>query len=95
MLDHGPYGCGARYFLGIAVVKNDLKLAEWLLAHGASPNAAPPPYPKASKRTLYEEALRNGFTEMADLLARYGAMPLALVAHDATCDKCGRIRRAP
>jgi uncharacterized protein len=90
MLDHGPHGRGARYFLGIAVGKNDLKLAEWLLAHGASPNAAPPPHPKASKRSLYEEALRKGFTEMADLLARYGAAPPAPVAHDETCDKCGR-----
>jgi len=90
MLDHGPYGCGARYFLGIAVAKNDLKLAKWLLAHGASPNAAPPTHPKASKRTLYEEAMRNGFTEMADLLARYGATPSALVAQNITCEKCGR-----
>jgi ankyrin repeat protein len=91
MLDHGPHGRGARYFLGIAVGKNDLKLAEWLLARGASPNASPPPHPKASKRTLYEEAMRNGFTEMADLLARYGATPLALVPHDETCEKCGRM----
>jgi uncharacterized protein len=90
MLDHGPYGRGARYFLGIAVAKNDLKLAEWLLARGASPNAIPPPHQKASKRTLYEEALLNGFTEMADLLARYGATAPAPVAHDETCDKCGR-----
>src|SRR5262245_59965109 len=91
MLDHGPYGCGARYFLGIAMAKNNLGLAEWLLAHGASPNAAPPPHPKASKRTLYEEALRKGFTEMADLLTRYGATRSAPVAHDEACEKCGRM----
>jgi uncharacterized protein len=66
MLDHGPYGRGARYSLGIAVAKNDLELAEWLLSHGASPNADPPPHPKASKCTLYEEALLNGFTDAAD-----------------------------
>src|SRR5258707_9326422 len=38
----------ARYLLGIAVNKNNLKLAEWCLTHGANPNAAPPPHPKAS-----------------------------------------------
>jgi ankyrin repeat protein len=32
-----------------------------------------------------------GFIEMADLLARYGATPSALVAQNETCDKCGRV----
>jgi ankyrin repeat protein len=45
MLSMGGYGCGARYFLEIAVGNNDLELAEWILAHGASPNA-PPGHPK-------------------------------------------------
>src|SRR5262249_106969 len=31
MIDMGGFGHGARYPLGIAVAKNDLKLAEWLL----------------------------------------------------------------
>src|SRR5438034_4124095 len=64
MIDMGAYGLGARYLLGIAVDCNDLALAEWLLAHGASPNASPPPYREAfssshsarlSRRTLHEE----------------------------------------
>src|SRR5262249_52477963 len=79
--DGGVRVYGARFLLGAAVDGNHLKLAEWLLAHGTSPNAPPVPHvkaggcPQTSKRTLHEEALRRGFTEMADLLARYGATP--------------------
>ncbi|MGI9076013.1 MAG: ankyrin repeat domain-containing protein, partial [Gemmatimonadaceae bacterium] len=79
MLDMGDYGNGARWHLNIAVRKNDVALAEWLLAHGASPNAAPPRDQGLSQRTLYEEALRNGFTAVAALLARYGATPSVVV----------------
>lgn len=75
MLDHGGYGCGARYFLGNAVRHNQLVLAEWLLTHGASPNAPPSQHPRTSKLPLHEEALRLNHTEMADLLLRYGAKP--------------------
>ncbi|MBC7789204.1 MAG: ankyrin repeat domain-containing protein [Anaerolineae bacterium] len=78
MLDMGGYGNGARWHLGIAVKKNDIKLAEWLLAHGADPNAAPPRDERLSKRTLHEDALRAGFTEIADALVRYGATPVAV-----------------
>src|SRR5207253_967477 len=76
MLDMGPYGCGARYLLSIALNKNNLELAEWLLEHGASPNAPAAPGTQRwqpPRITLYEEALRNGNTEMADLLLRFGA----------------------
>lgn len=75
MINMGGYGYGAGYLLDKAITKNNIKLAEWLLAHGASPNPTPPSHPKASKRSLHEEALRQGFTEMADLLVRYGATP--------------------
>lgn len=75
MLDHGGYGCGARYFLGNAVRHNQLVLAKWLLTHGASPNAPPSQHPNASKLPLHEEALRLNHTEMADLLLQYGAKP--------------------
>jgi ankyrin repeat protein len=80
MIDMGGYDLGARYLLLNAIRRNDLKLAEWLLTHGASPNAAPKPDSKFPKRSLHEEALRQGFTEMADLLIRYGATPSAPVA---------------
>ena len=75
MLDMGAYGSGARWFLDVAMKNNDRELAEWVLAHGASPNAPAPQDPRKSKRSLHDEAATNGFTEMADLLARYGAAP--------------------
>src|SRR5262249_40325186 len=66
MLGMGGYGKGARYLLTLAINKNDLQLAEWLLAHGASPNAASAPGTpgwRAPQTTLHEEAVRNGSTE--------------------------------
>jgi ankyrin repeat protein len=96
MINMGGFGFGARYFLGIAVTKNDLKLAEWLLARGASPNADSPPHPKLSKRTLHEEAMRQGFTEMADLLEQFGATPsppVALEGEEAFTAACLQLDR--
>jgi len=63
----GGYGCGARSFGG-AIDRNNLRLVEWMLEHGANPNA--PPHQSAtlitvdasgrlSSRTLYEEAIRQ------------------------------------
>lgn len=96
MINMGGFGLGARFLLGIAVAKNDFKLAEWCLLHGASPHAAPPSHPKASKRTLHEEALRNGLTEMAELLVRFGASAgtVALEGEDALLAACLRLDRA-
>jgi ankyrin repeat protein len=80
MLDMGGYGCGARYLLRFALEKENMELAEWLLAHGANANAPPPPG-KRSRRppqtTLYEEAIAAGNTRMAELLLRFGATPSA------------------
>jgi ankyrin repeat protein len=78
MLDMGGYGNGARWHLDIAVQRNDLALADWLLSHGASPNAPPAADPRFPKRSLYEEALRAGYTELAELLVRYGATVKAI-----------------
>ena len=77
MINMGGLGLGSRYFLNIAVTNNDLELAEWLLTHGASANAGPPQHSKGSGRTLYQEAMRRGFTIMAELLERFGATPSA------------------
>ena len=74
MIDMGGYGKGARYILGGAVRHNNLALAEWCLTYGASPEPAQPPHSRVrSSRSLYEEAHARGFSEMADLLARFGA----------------------
>jgi len=73
MLGMGGYGSGARWMLDIAVRDNNLELAEWALSHGANPNASPPRSNLLPQRPLYEAALLNGNTQMAALLARYGA----------------------
>ena len=95
MLDMRGYGSGARYLLTIALKKNDLPLTEWLLTHGANPDSAPARDPRYSKRSLYEEALRQGHTEMAALLARYGAaqVPLVLNDREAFASACFRLDR--
>ncbi|HKV36550.1 MAG TPA: ankyrin repeat domain-containing protein [Pyrinomonadaceae bacterium] len=89
----GGYGHGARFLLTEAIVNNNLELAEWLLKHGASPNAAPPPHPNQPKHSLHEEALRRGNTDIADLLVRYGATPSQFVRDgvDAFTDICLRL----
>ena len=75
MLDMGGYGPGALYLFGIAVKKNDLGLARWLISHGASPGPdATYDHPRFKPTmTLYQQAVREGFDAMAELLARHGA----------------------
>lgn len=76
MLDMGGYGCGARWFLGHAVQSDKVDLAAWCLEHGASPNAPPAPTRRAGDRrlSLYEGAMEQGRTEIAELLVRHGAV---------------------
>ncbi len=95
MLDQGGYGSGARWHLRIAVEKNDVELAEWCLAHGANPNAAPESDPRFPQRSLYEHAVRLGHTEIADLLARYGAekQDVVLGKEDEFVAACLRLDR--
>lgn len=104
MFDMGGYGCGARFLLGGAVDRNNLQLARWMLEHGANPNAPPPPKRnrhtidasgRLSSRSLYEEALRKGSREMADLLASFGATrsSVALEGEEAFAAACLRLDR--
>jgi ankyrin repeat protein len=95
MLDMGGYGCGARFLLHQAVKNNDIRLAEWMLTHGASPNALPPPVKSLSQRSLHDEALRTGSGEMGDLLRRFGATPgvLALTDDEVFQAACLRLDR--
>jgi hypothetical protein len=77
MIDVGGHGLGAHHLLRIAVSKNNLELAEWILAHGADPDAPGPMRdPRSGARpdpSFREMALRHGYAEMADLLGRFGA----------------------
>src|SRR5262245_1273172 len=73
MLDMGGYGSGARWHLDLAIRDNNVELAEWCLAHGASPNAVPSPARTLSKRSLYEAAKQRGQSEIMRALERYGA----------------------
>jgi ankyrin repeat protein len=79
MLSQGTYGNGARWHLEIAIKKDDLKLAEWCLAHGADPNAPPAADQRFPQLTLHETATRLGSREIADLLVRYGAKAITAV----------------
>jgi ankyrin repeat protein len=96
MLDMGGYGNGARWHLELAVKNNNVELAKWVLAHGASPNAAPARDKRFPTGTPYEEALRHGLTDMAELLARHGATTGALTLEgvDAFVAACFRLDRA-
>jgi uncharacterized protein len=96
MLNMGRYGSGARWHLDIAIRENDLELAQWVLEHGASPNAAPARDPRFPKGTPHQEAMRRGQTAMADLLVRFGAAPslaAELDAPDAFAAACLRLDR--
>jgi ankyrin repeat protein len=73
MIDMGGYGSGARFLLDVAVQHDDLELARWILEHGADPNVMLPRSSRLRKGTLYEEALKRGHLELAELLARFGA----------------------
>ena len=67
------------YLLGNAVGQNHIARAEWLLARGADANAIH----AYSKRPVHVMAQLSGFGEMASLLERHGAQPVALTGADA------------
>lgn len=99
MLDPWGRGWGAGYLLEAAIDRNHLTLAQWLLAHGAGPDATRILPSGQTTRTPYEQALRKGFTDMAALLVRYGATPRAVSAgprdtdEDAFVAACLRLDR--
>lgn len=72
MFDMGQYGTAAHLLLRVAVDKNDLRLAEWLLEHGARPYARMPSHVNYKpKYSPHETAILTGLTQMAGLLERY------------------------
>jgi ankyrin repeat protein len=96
MFDMGPYGSGARFLLWIAIEKNDVALANWVLGHGANPNSAPARDPRFSKRSLYEDAVWEGRSEIAERLLSHGAalIPLVLEGEEAFVAACLRLDRS-
>jgi ankyrin repeat protein len=93
MFDMGAYGSGARFLLETAAKKRNIRLAEWVLAHGANPDAAPARDKRFPKRSLYELAMMEGFADMAEVLARYGAARSApaLDEHERFVQACFRL----
>lgn len=85
MINEGGYGFGARYFLTNAINHGQLELAEWLLDHGANPNAQPAPHKNASQLSLYEHAMSRGQHQIAKLLERYGAT-VSSATHDEAAE---------
>ncbi len=96
MLNMGGYGSGARWHLDIALSNNDLELADWVLSHGANPDSTPARDPRFSQRTPHEEAVRQGSTDLADLLVRFGATPSSSVitGEEQFAAACLRLDRA-
>jgi ankyrin repeat protein len=73
MLNMGGYGPAPYFLLRVAIEHDDAELANWVLAHGADPNAKST-HPKfAPRRTLYQQAISEGRAEIARILADYGA----------------------
>jgi ankyrin repeat protein len=70
--------------LSIAVWYDQRKRAEWLLAHGANPNA-PHAY---TKRPMREDALARGHDAMAELLTRNGAVEAPVAPKTAFLVAC-------
>jgi hypothetical protein len=95
MLDMGGYGSGARFVLDTAIEKNRTELADWALAHGADPNAPPPPARHLRTTSLYDRAIRENRLAIADLLARHGAdrTIAPLEGEDAFVAACLRLDR--
>ena len=89
--DEGRRHRGARFMLDAAVESNSLKMAAWMLEHGADPNTGPGElWQGRPKHTLYEEAMRRGHVAMAELLVRHGArrVPVVRDGIDAFVDAC-------
>ena len=77
------------FLLDLAVSRNHVKRMEWLLAHGANPNVKG----HYSKQSALKVALLQGLHDMAALLVRFGAEPVALEGQEAFHAACMRLDR--
>jgi ankyrin repeat protein len=77
MLQHGAY-----FMLSAAIDRNLLRLAEWMLSHGAGPNTPAGRHRWPTGGSPWQEAGLRGYTEMQRLLERYGAIPAPLPLDD-------------
>ena len=75
------------YLLGNAVDRNHVRRVEWLLAHGANPQAKH----AYSKRNLHTSAVLHGHARLADLLANAGAQVEELADREAFQAACLRM----
>jgi uncharacterized protein len=88
-LGAASHNSALNYLLGNAVSYNHLQRAEWLLTHGANPNAMH----AYSRRPVREEALVYGHVSMAQLLERHGATTASLQGHASFQAACMRLDR--
>ncbi len=75
------------YLLGNAVDRNHVKRIEWLLAHGANPQAKH----AYTKRNLHTSAVLHGHTQTAELLVTAGAQVEELQGYEAFQAACLRM----
>jgi ankyrin repeat protein len=73
--DGGITQPGAHFMLRAAIERNLPGLAEWMLQHGADPNAQAGNLRWRTSGTLWQTAERLGRHEIMRLLERYGATP--------------------
>lgn len=75
------------YLLGNAVDRNHVRRVEWLLAHGANPQAKHP----YTRRNLHTSAVLHGHARTAELLAEAGAPVEELSGREAFQAACLRL----
>ena len=87
----GRFGLGALdYLLGNAVGQDHVRRAEWLLEHGAHPDAVH----AYTGHPLHEMAQLDGFGQIQALLERYGGRPARLQGPAAFQAACMRMDAA-
>ncbi|MGV3707858.1 MAG: ankyrin repeat domain-containing protein, partial [Gemmatimonas sp.] len=82
MLSLGSYGPGSYFVLSAAIASRSFQMAEWMLQHGANPNARPDDR-RLGTYSLFEQAFRADDVETMALLTRFGADSRVAVSQSA------------